>query len=163
MGTWRTGEQVTEAAPEVAKLVQARIEETGLAFLATLRRDGFPRISGVEPFFDGDELLIGSMPNSRKGADLRRDPRMALHNASIDKEVKEGDVKVTGLAIDVRDIEVRERLRDETTARTGYDIGTEFLLFRVDVKELAAVRPGGDVLIIASWREGEEPKRVERK
>jgi len=52
--------------------------------IATLRADGSPRISGIEVAFEDGELAFGSMPDARKGADLGRDPRFALHSATID-------------------------------------------------------------------------------
>ena len=83
--------------------------------LATIRADGSPRISGIDPFFRDGQLWIGSMPDSRKGADLRRDPRMALHGIPWEsRKVKEGatdpgdgDVKVTGRAVELADSEAR--------------------------------------------------------
>jgi hypothetical protein len=102
------------------------------------------------------------MKDSRKALDLLRDPRLALHNATIDKEVTEGDVKITGRAAAVTDVDIVERVRQGLLARTGYDPGTDFHLFRVDVTELSSIRPGGDHLIIDSWREGEPPRRVQR-
>ena len=59
MSSWG---QVVEVAPDLAASVQARFEAYGLALLATLRRDGSPRISGVEPLFAHDDLWIGMMP-----------------------------------------------------------------------------------------------------
>lgn len=80
---------VAAEAPELAQRVRARFEATGLRFLATLRGDGAPRVSGIEPLFTDDELWLGMMDRSRKGADRRRDPRLCLHNASADKDVTE--------------------------------------------------------------------------
>src|SRR5262249_51486943 len=100
MATWT---EVTAAAPEIAALTQERIEATGLGLLATLRRDGFPRLSGIEPSFADGEVWLGMMPRSLKALDLLRDPRMSLHNATVDKDVKEGDVKITGRAVAVTD------------------------------------------------------------
>ena len=72
--------------------------------IATLRSDGSPRISGIEAAFEDGELVFGSMPNARKGADLRRDPRFALHSATVDPvEGSEaqwpGEAKISGRAI----------------------------------------------------------------
>jgi hypothetical protein len=69
-----------------------------------LRADGAPRISGIEAAFEGAELVFGSMPSARKGADLRRDPRFALHSATVDPvEGAEaqwpGEAKISGRAI----------------------------------------------------------------
>lgn len=87
-------------AQRVLELFDARRHKT----IATLRADGSPRISGIEAAFRGGELTFGSMPNSRKGADLRRDPRFALHSATIDPvEGSEaqwpGEAKISGRAI----------------------------------------------------------------
>jgi hypothetical protein len=72
--------------------------------IATLRADGSPRISGIEAAFEDGELAFESMPNARKGADLRRDPRFALHSATVDPvEGSEaqwpGEAKISGRAI----------------------------------------------------------------
>jgi hypothetical protein len=159
MARW---DDVSEAAPELAALARARIEATGLGLLATLRRDGWPRISGIEPWFDDGELWLGMMKDSRKALDLLRDPRLALHNATVDKEVSDGDVKITGRAAAVTDADAVEQVRQALLARTGFDPGTDFHLFRVEVTEVSSIRPGGDHLVIDVWREGEPPRRVER-
>jgi len=82
MASWT---EVAVSAPELAADVRGRFEAHGLALLATVRADGAPRISGIEPLFAGDHLWLGMMEGSRKGADLRREPRFALHSATIDK------------------------------------------------------------------------------
>src|SRR5689334_6568746 len=86
-------------APDLATQVAARLDAYGLALLATLRADGSPRISGIEPLVSHGELWFGMMPGSRKVADLERDPRFALHSATIDKNVAERDVKLSGRAV----------------------------------------------------------------
>ncbi len=98
---WRDVEQ---AEPEFARRVQALFDAHRHKTIATLRADGSPRISGVEVVFDDGELVFGSMPSARKGADLRRDPRFALHSATVDPvEGAEaqwpGEAKISGLAI----------------------------------------------------------------
>src|ERR687886_2491054 len=100
MPAWK---DVASAAPELAALVRARFEATGLGLLATLRRDGSPRISGIEPLFTDDELWLGMMPDSRKATDLVRDARFALHSATVDKQVTQGDAKIGGRAVLVED------------------------------------------------------------
>jgi hypothetical protein len=87
-------------AARVRTLFDARRHKT----IATLRADGSPRISGIEAAFEGGELTFGSMPHSRKGADLLRDPRFALHSATIDPvEGAEaqwpGEAKISGRAV----------------------------------------------------------------
>src|SRR5437773_10067599 len=81
MTAWRDVEQ---AEPEFAQRVRALFDAHRHKTIATLRADGSPRISGIETVFEHGELVFGSMPNARKGADLRRDLRFALHSATVD-------------------------------------------------------------------------------
>jgi hypothetical protein len=88
-------------APELAASVRERFEAHGHKTIATLRRDGSPRISGTEAVFEDGELWIGSMLHAVKALDLQRDPRYALHSASEDPDVWRGDAKVAGIAREV--------------------------------------------------------------
>ena len=160
MASWS---EFQAAAPELADAVQRRFEAHGLALLATLRRDGSPRISGIELLFAGRELWLGMMPGSRKSQDLERDPRLALHNATVDKEVKEGDAKVLGRGLLVRDEAEWEGYLAALKESAGYAPEDRFPVFRVDVGEVSTVRPEGDHLVIEWWREGEPVHRLERR
>jgi hypothetical protein len=71
--------------------------------MATVRRDGSPRISGIEATFANGQLWLGMMPDSRKALDLRGDPRLAVHSAPIDMELSDGDARVSGRAIEYTD------------------------------------------------------------
>jgi len=97
---------VEQAVPEFALRVRALFDAHRHKTIATLRADGSPRISGIEASFEAGELVFGSMANARKGADLRRDPRFALHSATVDPvEGSEaqwpGEAKISGRAIAV--------------------------------------------------------------
>ena len=101
MTAWQ---DIEKAEPEFAKRVRALFDAHRHKTIATLRADGSPRISGIEAAFEGGELGFGSMPNARKSADLRRDPRFALHSATVDPvEGAEaqwpGEAKISGRAI----------------------------------------------------------------
>ena len=144
--------EVTEATPELAAKVGARFEAHGLAFLATLRKDGSPRISAIETLFGEGELWLGSMPGSLKANDLLRDPRLALHSASTDKAVENGDAKLAGAAVHVEDEETFERYRKASGGALGLSLGG-FHLFRVDVQEMSHLAPAGDHLDIEWWTE----------
>jgi hypothetical protein len=138
-------------APELARFVRGRIEEHHLALVATIAADGSPRISPVEPEFAAGELWLGSMPDSLKGKDLRRDPRFAMHNATIDKNVEHGDVKLSGLAI----------LTDHRPE--GFPpIPSNADLFRAELTRVSSLETAGDHLVIRIWRPGEPVRTVER-
>ncbi|HEY7135231.1 MAG TPA: pyridoxamine 5'-phosphate oxidase family protein [Acidimicrobiia bacterium] len=160
MASWS---DVVRAAPELARLVHARFQATGLGLLATVRRDGAPRISGIEPLFASGELWLGSMPEARKGADLRRDPRFALHSATTDKDVTDGDAKVSGRAVLIDDLATTERFVDAFRTETGRapDPGT-FDLFRAEVTAVSMLRPAGDHLDIDWWDEATGVHHVDR-
>jgi hypothetical protein len=101
MTSWQDVERVE---PEFAQRVRGLFDAHRHKTIATLRADGSPRISGIEAAFEDGQLTFGSMPRARKGADLRRDPRFALHSATVDPvEGSEaqwpGEVKVSGRAV----------------------------------------------------------------
>jgi hypothetical protein len=89
-------------APELAREGRTRLERTHVALLGTVRPDGSPRISPVEPMFVAGQLVFGVMP-SPKGEDLRRDPRCVLHSSVSDINGSEGEFKVHCRAIPTDD------------------------------------------------------------
>jgi Pyridoxamine 5'-phosphate oxidase len=154
---------VVAAAPQLADDVRARFDAHGLALLATVRADGSPRISGIEPLFAGDHLWFGMMEGSRKGADLGREPRFALHSATIDKAVTAGDAKVVGSAVAVTDQAAHAAFVEAFAAATGAPPPPgPFELFRADVREISLLRPAGDHLDIRWWREGVGERQLDR-
>ena len=102
--TWR---DLEEGAPEIAQLGRERLERARVALLGTLRRDGSPRISPVEPYLSEGQLLFGSMAWSLKTRDLLRDPRCVLHSAVTSPDSGEGELKLYGRAAETDD-EVRD-------------------------------------------------------
>jgi hypothetical protein len=101
-----------EAAPEIARLGRERFVRAGVALLGTLRRDGSPRISPVEPHFVSGHLLFAAMSWSVKARDLERDPRCVLHSAVSDPDGSEDEFKLFGRAGRVEDQELREGDRE---------------------------------------------------
>ena len=146
----------------MAAKVQSRFEAHGLGLLATVRRGGYPRICGIEPLF-GDELWLGMMHGSRKAADLMANPRLSLHSATADKNVADGDAKLTGTAHVVEDEKELSAFREAFAAATGYGPPPGPMhLFRVDVTEMSFLQPATDHLVIESWREGHPIRRRRR-
>lgn len=162
MATW---EEVSASAPEFAARVRELFDAHRHKTMATLRRDGSPRISGIEAVFLDGELWFGGMWRSRKALDLRRDPRFALHSASVDPpdgDPREwrGDAKLSGRAVEVDDPERKEAIRKAT----GGGEPEPFHLFRVDMREVVVTRVGDppDHLLIELWREGEGLRTMKR-
>jgi len=149
--TWQEFEQ---AEPEFARRVRALFHAHRHKTIATLRADGSPRISGIETAFEGGQLTFGSMPNARKGADLRRDPRFALHSATVDPvEGAEaqwpGEAKIAGRAL----------AAGPTTE------GPEGELFHADIAEVVHthLNDKATLLVVEWWTPAGGLQRIERE
>lgn len=97
-----TWQEFAQQDPELAALGQERLDRNGLVMVATLRKNGWPRISPVEPLFHNGQLYLGMMWRSRKALDLLRDPRCSIHNAVSDRMASEGEFKVYSRALDIK-------------------------------------------------------------
>jgi hypothetical protein len=142
--------EVEAEIPELAALARGFLDAHVHKTLATLRRDGSPRISGTEATFSDGELWIGSMWRSMKALDLRRDPRFALHSGSADPPAWTGDAKLGGRLEEVSESE-RNGVLDEREPPPGRSH-----LFRADITEVVVVRLGdpADHIIVEAWHAG---------
>jgi hypothetical protein len=158
MSSWQ---QVEQVAPALAAAVRARLTAHVHLTLATLRRDGSPRISGTEVVLRDGELWLAGMAGGRKTADLRRDGRLALHSGSDDPPAWTSDAKVAGRAHEVLE---PERLR-AFAGELDQEPPGSFELFRIDLHEVVLVRLGepADHLVVEAWHEGRGVSRVERR
>jgi len=137
--------EIVSAEPEFAGRVHHLLTSRKHMTLATLRKDGSPRISGTELQIEDGDLQLGMMPRSLKALDLRRDPRLALHGPTVDPpEGAEsgwlGEAKVAGHGVEVTEGESPEG---------GHR-------FRIDITEVVLTRVGdpADHLVIESWHPG---------
>lgn len=139
--------------PDFAQRVQSLFAAHRHHTMATLRRDGSPRISGTEVDFSDDGLALGMMGGSFRAADLRRDGRVALHSCTVDPAedpaLWPGDAKISGTAF-----EVEQRVGPPGSDR-----------FVIDVIEVAITRVGipADHLVIEAWHSGRGIDRVQRR
>ena len=143
MASWAEFEAAETAfASRVRKLMRSRKHLT----IATLRRDGSPRISGTEVQFNGEHLQIGSMPRAVKAMDLLRDPRVAIHGPTHDPAKSgrwRGEAKIAGRAVEVE------------PSGDGHS-------FRIDIHEVVITRLGGKGLVIESWTPARGYRAVDR-
>ena len=151
MASWN---DFASAEPDFSRRVLDIFETQKHMTLATLRRDGSPRISGTEAHVVDGELVLGMMPGSLKARDLLRDPRLALHSPTFDPPENDpsgwsGDAKIAGLAIESLDKEP----------------GDESHRFLVDVTEVVLTKVGNppDHLVIESWRPDRGLRRRQRR
>jgi hypothetical protein len=129
--------EFADAAPELACAGAERFERTGLALVGTLRRDGWPRISPVEPYIVDGELMLGMMWRSRKALDLLRDPRLAVHSTTSNRDGTEGDFELSGRASEVQDVKRRQRFEDAVEAKIHWRPQNPYHLFSVQIESAA--------------------------
>jgi Pyridoxamine 5'-phosphate oxidase len=145
-------EDVVESEPAFAVEVQRVFDAHKHKTIATLRRDGSPRLSGLELEFMGGDVTFGMMPRSRKAADLRRDPRTEVHSASFIQEGEEmswaGDARISGRAREITDPSERATYTD--TPPEAHP------LFVLDVDRVVRIKLDGSPphLLIQTWRPG---------
>ncbi len=155
----------TQAAPRITEVFSRRHRAAGgLCLLGTVRPDGFPRISPLEPrVFDGQLWLVG-MPGTAKFRDLDRDPRFTLHTATVDPQVREGDAKVWGQVEHVGDPALQAAFADDLYADTGFDLRGETFdhFLRAALVGASAVVVADGHLDITVWR-ADGVERVIRK
>lgn len=135
-------------AVEVQRVFDAHKHKT----IATLRRDGSPRLSGLELEFTAGDVTFGMMPRSRKAADLRRDPRMEVHSASFIREGEEtawpGDARISGTAREITDPDERARYTESPPEAHP--------LFVLDIERVVRIVLDGSPphLLVQTWRPG---------
>ena len=146
----------TTAAPDLAALAEERFGAYRHHVLATLRRDGSPRTSGLEVRFLRGELWLGMMPGSRKALDLLRDPRFALQ-ANPGADVDGGDVRIGGRAFEVVDAALKRAYVEEV------EPPQPFHLFRTELTEVVRTYVEDDTYLVAQvWKPGEPVRALRR-
>ena len=148
MASWSEFEA---AEPEFASRVHALMTSRKHLTMATLRRDGSPRISGTEVEFSNGQLQIGSMAGAVKALDLRRNPRVAIHGPTEDPPKTrpadwKGEAKVAGKAVEV-------------------DSGSAAHRFVIDIEEavITHVNEAGTRLVVESWNSARGYRKLERE
>ena len=138
------------AAPVLAAAVRERFAARQHCTMATLRRDGSPRISGTEVELSDGELWTGSMPQALKALDLLRDPRVAIHSPTVDPTPGDdrgwvGEAKVAGRAVEQSPVE--QSPGQQAPGEQGHR-------FRIGLVEVVLTQVEGDALVVTSWHPG---------
>ena len=141
-----TWSELASSRPDLAEAGRELLYQVGvgLAFLATTRPDGGPRVHPMCPILDG-ESLHAFIVNGPKQRDLVRDGRYALH--SFPCPDNEDAFYVTGYARLVDDGSVRQRLSDVfVSERASLGVpppGASELLFELTVESCMLTRTTG--------------------
>jgi hypothetical protein len=133
--------ELERAQPGLAGLGRQRLIAPGVLLVATIRRDGTPRLSPVEPYVMDGELWLSMLWQSMKAADLLRDPRILVHSVITNRDGGEGEFKLRGAARAEGDPEVRRRYADAVTAELGWTpTPGRFHLFAVSIDDVTFIR-----------------------
>ena len=159
MSTWN---DFADAAPALASAGLERFERSGLVLVGSIRRDGYPRISPVEPLLLDGKLYLGMMYRSTKALDLYRDPRCVVHSIIADREGTDGEFKLYGQACAVKDPAERDRYGAGLFEKIGWRPDGDFDLFTIDIKQAAFVIFGGGKQAIKVWRPGTAVREFEK-
>ncbi len=133
-----------------------RLIAPGVLLVVTIRRDGTPRVSPVEPLVLDGDLWLSMMWQSRKATDLLRDDRILAHSITTTRDGDEGEVKLRGRAVSVDDPDSRARYCDAVSVLGWRPEEPYFHLFRVEIADVTFIRhaPNGDQYV-AYWPPGE--------
>jgi Pyridoxamine 5'-phosphate oxidase len=127
-----------------------------MCMVATLRKDGSPRLSAVEVMFDNGRLMVGMMPGSVKALDLLRDPRCSLMTTIADKDDLSGEGKLFAHAAAWTDPAEIARFLGSAAQRLEMDVeafeGSH--VFEIQLSGAAWQYVDGDAFVTESWNEG---------
>jgi hypothetical protein len=150
---------VERREPELADRVRSIFSSTTNAVLGTIRRDGSPRLSGADAYFHDGQLRIWSMPRARKGDDLRRDPRVAVHSIPWDsRRVRAGaddggaaDAKVNGTASLTTNVAERAAFRAWLSSARGVEPPVDWDLFTININTVTVISADDGRLVVDTW------------
>jgi hypothetical protein len=133
--------ELEQRQPTLAELGRRRLLGPGVVLVATIRRDGTPRLSPVEPYVMDGRLLLSMLWQSRKAQDLLRDPRALVHSVIASRDGGDGEFKVRGTARTVADGDVQQRYADAVARDLGWrPVAGRFHLFAIDVDHVTYIR-----------------------
>lgn len=148
------------AQPRLAEVGRRLLLAPGVLLVATIRRDGTPRLSPVEPVLMGGDLWLSMLLHSTKARDLLRDPRVLVHGVVTSPDGADGEFKVRGAARHETDGSVQEayaRLVTETLPWSP-TVG-QFHLFAVDIESVVHLNYKDGDQFLTIWPPGRETVR----
>ena len=141
-------QRLQEQQPELAAFGAERLNGK-VAYLATTRKDGSPRVHPMTPIIGQGRLFVFMEPTSPKGHDLRRDGRYAIHCSVSDTSGASGEFLITGQANLVNDPE----LRALAVSLASYTPADRYILFEFDVESAASTVYPDDRPLRRSWKQ----------
>ena len=135
---------------ELEQIGKARMHNQ-VAYLATIRKDGSPRVHPFTPIIGEGHFFVFMESTSPKGNDLRRDARYSAHCSVTDTSGESGEFFVTGRARFIEDAE----LRAVAVRVTPYHPAERDILFEFEVESVLVTEYKGDETIRTRWKADE--------
>ncbi len=142
--TWKIFE---EQQPELAEFGAERLNGR-VAYLATVRKDGAPRVHPMTPIIGQGHLFVFMEPTSSKGHDLQRDGRYAIHCAVSTNSGASGEFIMTGRAHLIDDPEIRAL----AASLASYAPADRYILFEFDLESAASTVYPDDRPVRRFWK-----------
>jgi hypothetical protein len=151
--------EVEQRQRRLAELGRRMLGDPGVVLVATIRTDGAPRVSPVEPLFWNEDLWLSMGWGTLKAADLGRDSRVLVHSIVSTRDGSDGEYKLRGTAVPESGRDVQEQYAGAVAAQLGWTpTPGRFQLFRVDVADLTFIRwdDATNDQYVTRWPEGTE-------
>ena len=129
-----------DAEPELAAFGAERLHDQ-VAYLATLKADGSPRLHPVRPVVTVGRLFVFMEATSPKVHDLARDPRCALHATATSDQP--WDLREFGVEGTARRIDEAEG-RSTANAGSAFPRDERFLLYELSIASAFSTTYGAD-------------------
>ena len=151
--------QLQRQQPRLARLGTERLIDPGVLLVGTIRQDGTPRLSAVEPFVMDGALWLSMLWGSTKAADLLRDPRILVHSIVTSRDGGDGEFKLRGVARNESDVTAQRSYADAVGQALGWlPVPGRFHLFEIDIDDVTYLRfddATGDQYVVR-WPTGQE-------
>jgi uncharacterized pyridoxamine 5'-phosphate oxidase family protein len=141
--SWKTFESQNL---EIAEFAKARLHNK-VAYLATIRKDGSPRVHPFTPIIGEGHFFVFMEPTSPKGHDFRRDGRYAVHCSVSDTSGESGEVIVMGAAKFIDDADVRE----QAVRVCPYQPAERYILFELEIEHVLITEYGDAGTVRRQW------------
>jgi hypothetical protein len=146
--SWKTFES---QKTELAEFAKARLHNK-VAYLATIRKDGSPRVHPFTPIIGEGHFFVFMEPTSPKGHDLRRDGRYAVHCSVSDTSGESGEVIVTGRAKFIEDPESRV----QAVRVCPYQPAERYILFEFDLESVLITEYKDEGTVRRQWKDNKK-------
>jgi hypothetical protein len=151
--------QFEQQQRRLAAVGRRLLGQPGVVLVVTIRKDGAPRLSPVEPLFWQDDLWLSMGWRTLKAGDLARDSRILVHSIVTSRDGSGGEFKLRGRAVSEETPRVHKEYSGVVAAELGWrpEPG-RFHLFRVDIDDVTFIRwdDASNDQYVTRWPEARE-------